>query len=54
MFPYGFPGPFWAQIFLEKKIWFMINRKIVNKNTKDVKSEEIKVRMWFGDKDLSS
>ena len=32
----------------------MENHKIVNKNIKDVKSEKIKVKTWFCDKDLSS
>ena len=30
------------------------NNKIANKNIKGVKSETIKVKTWFGDKDLSS
>jgi len=28
--------------------------KIVNKNIKGVKSEKVKIKTWFGDKDLSS
>ena len=32
----------------------MKNDKIVNKNIKGVKSEKIKVKTWFCDKDLSS
>ena len=40
-------------------MWFKIhtlmkNHKIVNKNVKGVRSEKIKVKTWFGDKDLSS
>ena len=30
----------------------MKNHQIVNKNIKGVKSEKIKVKTWFGDKDL--
>ena len=30
----------------------MKNHKMVNKNIKCVKSEKIKVKTWFGDKDL--
>ena len=32
----------------------MNNHTIVNTNIKDVKSEKIKVKQWFCDKDLSS
>ena len=32
----------------------MKNHKIVNKNIKGIKSEKIKVKTWFCDKDLSS
>ena len=32
----------------------MQNHKMANKNIKGVKSEKIKVNMWFCDKDLSS
>ena len=32
----------------------MKNHKIVNKNIKGVKSEKLKVKTWFCDKDLSS
>ena len=32
----------------------MKNDKNVNKNMKGIKSEKIKVKTWFGDKDLSS
>ena len=32
----------------------MNNHKIVNKDIKGVKSEKIKIKPWFCDKDLSS
>ena len=41
-------------ILFEKRLILMKNDKIVNKNIKGVKSEKIKVKTWFGDKDLSS
>ena len=50
-------GPLWAHmgpILLKKLINLMKNHKIINKNIKVVKLEIIKVRTWFGDKDLFS
>ena len=41
-------------IFFEKQLILMGNQKIANQNIKDVKSEKIKVKTWFCDKDLSS
>ena len=39
---------------LQNIINFDENDKIVNKNIKGIKSEKIKVKTWFCDKDLSS
>ena len=41
-------------ILFKKSLVLMKNHKIVNKNIKGVKSEKIKVKTWFCDKDLSS
>ena len=50
-------GPLWAHmgtILLKKLLILMKNNEIVNKNIKGVKSEKIKIKTWFCDKDLSS
>ena len=39
-------------ILLEKLIILMKNHKIINKNIKIVNLEILKVKTWFGDKDL--
>ena len=44
---------FISQIF-QKTNNFDGNHKIINKNTKIVNLEILKVKMWFGDKDLFS
>ena len=46
-------GPLWARFSL-KIINFNENHKTINKTIKGVKSEEIKIKTWFGDKDLFS
>ena len=46
-------GPYGPD-FVLKILILMKNHKIVNKNIKGVKSEKIKVKTWFCDKDLSS
>ena len=57
MGPYG---PLWAHmgpkgtILLKKSLTLMKNDKIANKNIKNVKSERLKIKRWFCDKDLSS
>ena len=51
-------GPYralWAHmgpILLKKLIILIKNDKIINKNIKVVKLEILKVKTWFGDKDL--
>ena len=63
--PYGPIGPLWAhkgpygpiralmgQIWLKKLIISMKNHKSINKNIKIVNLEILKVKTWFGDKDL--
>ena len=55
--PYGPIGPLWAHqgpILIKKLIILIKNDKIVNKNIKVVNLEILKVKTWFGDKDLSS
>ena len=68
--PYGPIGPLWAHmgpygpiralmahkgpILLKKSLTLMKNHKIINKNLKVVNLEIIKVKTWFGDKDLLS
>ena len=39
-------------ILLEKSLILMKNHKIINKNIKVVNLEILKVKTWFGDKDL--
>ena len=54
MGPYG---PLWAHkgpILFKKIIILMKNYKIINKNIKIVNLEILKVKTWFGDKDLFS
>ena len=41
-------------ILLKKSLILMKNHKIINKNIKVVKLKNLKVKPWFGDKDLSS
>ena len=41
-------------ILLKKTLILLRNHEIANKNIKGVKSEKIKVKTWFCDKDLSS
>ena len=41
-------------ILFERSLILIINHKIVNKNIKGMKSEKIKVKTLFCDKDLSS
>ena len=43
-----------GQILLKRSLILMKNHKIINKNIKGVKSEKIKVKTWFGDKDLEN
>merc|ERR1712078_459466 len=63
--PYGPIGPLWAHkgpygpiralmgpIWLKKLIISMKNHKSINKNIKIVNLEILKVKTWFGDKDL--
>ena len=48
-------GPLWAHkgpILLKKPIILMKNYKIINKNIKIVNLGILKVKTWFGDKDL--
>ena len=45
-------GPIMAQFGLTKLIILMKNHKSMNKNIKIVKLEILKVKTWFGDKDL--
>ena len=50
-------GPLWAHmgpILLRKSLILMKNHKIINKNIEVVKLEILKVKTWFGDKDLFS
>ena len=52
MGPYG---PLWAHmgpILFKKLIILIKNDKIINKNIKVVKLEILKVKTWFGNKDL--
>ena len=41
-------------ILLKRTLILMKNHKIMNKDIKGVKSEKIKIKTWFGDKDLFS
>ena len=51
-------GSIWAHralmdpILLEKSLTLMKNHKIINKSIKIVNLEILKVKTWFGDKDL--
>ena len=54
---YGPIGPLWAHkgpILFKKLIILIKNYKIINKNIKIVNLEILKVKTWFGDKDLFS
>ena len=44
-------GPY-GRDFAQKSLILMKNHKIINKNIKVVKLEILKVKAWFGDKDL--
>ena len=58
--PYGPIGPSWAHMgpygpdFILKLLSLIKYNKIINKNIKVVKLKILKVKTWFGDKDLSS
>ena len=41
-------------ILFEKSLISMNIHKIADKKPKDVKSEKLRIKMWFGDKDVSS
>ena len=65
--PYEPIGPLWAHkgpygpikalmgpILIKKLIILIRNHKIINKNIRIVNLEILKVKLWFGDKDLYS
>ena len=57
MGPEGLYGPIRAlmgPILFKKLIFFMKNHKIINQNIKIVNFDSLKVKKWFGDKDLFS
>ena len=50
---FGYMGPYGPD-FVKKTLILLMNNEIANKHKKGIKSENIKIKTWFCDKDLSS